>query len=110
MQSENAGAAALRRCLLREQPEAVVRMREVIAKRRIRAARLDLVAEPLHQIAELAEILGLIGVEDLRLQVAAFLCGRSAAASDNNSTVPRPLTDRMRAPSPSSRVYDTRRR
>ena len=45
----------------------------MVAKRRIRAARLDLCAQSLHQIGQLVGIFGLVCVENLRLQIAALL-------------------------------------
>ena len=61
----------------REQPAAVLRVRQMVSQRGIvRAVRLDLRGQILHQIRQAVAILGLVCIENLRLQIAALLRGR----------------------------------
>ena len=92
MQSANAGLAAVALRRLGEQPEAVLRVRQVIAQRSIRAVRLDLVASGSGSDSPAVAVFGLVGIEDLRLQIAALL--RAARRRGRSSEHARPAPAR----------------
>ncbi len=84
MQSENAASACARHRAAGEQAAAVLRVRQVIAQRRIAAhPPCTCVRQILHQIRQAVGILGLIRIENLRLQVAALLGVRRRRSSSS---------------------------
>ena len=100
---------AVRKCALRivrpplagEQPESVLRVRQMIARRGIGAAGLHLGVQGLHQIGEEIGILGMVCVENLRLQIAAFLSAArrgSERERQNMSLANRNIRDSLAKP------------
>ncbi len=80
MQSENAASARVRMTLARQLAEAVLRMRQVITQRDVARSRsLTCARQALDEIREAVAILGLVGIVDLRLRIAALLRAASRA-------------------------------
>jgi hypothetical protein len=57
----------------RQEPRSILRVRQVVAQRVIRGVLVDLRAQRLHQRGQLIHVLGVKGVQDLRLDIATYL-------------------------------------